>query len=667
MAGPKRRERFNAKARQSSAGGSSHKGRKSMRERERDQQQNTNVALLNDATRQALHEQDRQRRELLRAGGGDADAKIDSKKRKRLDKFIAQKLRKEEKARLIQKISASSQEIQDRTELVSAATLGTGRATKQAQRIEKLAASAQRPSRRGAAAFVVQEDDHDEDLDADGKRHDAGEGDGDERQARILQAVRTFGRGTEARTPKGETEAPPGPPGAMLTGTAPSSAPGSALAPGSDGTVQTPVMRKRQRKSGGMVSRSNMPLQERVRAKAGGSRGMGMGKGTGEGNTRDEADEEDEDGEEDGEEDGGNVDGRGLHVYDVDKSLKAIRARRAAELAAAKGRSGDVAAMSDLRSATDDLGSEEADTDEDDEAVLLHAMRLRGMRDLRDISGRRGRKGGGGREGMDEDDGGEDGEDDEGAEDETGEDDEGTDEEGEADEEEEETDEEEEADGEEEADDDEGSDDDEGEGDDDDEEDNEGQNDVEGKDDAGTNDPLDKAAAARKTHTPHHNERANDARKSLSEGFKEWALEALHLARPHADEDGHTLEPVGGHTQRVGDLGPQDGKARGPLGRDMDSPAKRSQFTARYFDEEAHFRTLGDQAPTRHVDVTRTQAENDARIELPVYAEEDLILRTIQENPITILCGETGSGKTTQVPQFLYEAAYAAAGSGAHL
>ena len=33
-------------------------------------------------------------------------------------------------------------------------------------------------------------------------------------------------------------------------------------------------------------------------------------------------------------------------------------------------------------------------------------------------------------------------------------------------------------------------------------------------------------------------------------------------------------------------------------------------------------------------------------------------METIQENPITILCGETGSGKTTQIPQFLYEAGY---------
>jgi ATP-dependent RNA helicase DHX37/DHR1 len=38
--------------------------------------------------------------------------------------------------------------------------------------------------------------------------------------------------------------------------------------------------------------------------------------------------------------------------------------------------------------------------------------------------------------------------------------------------------------------------------------------------------------------------------------------------------------------------------------------------------------------------------------------EEQPIMEAITNNDVVIICGETGSGKTTQVPQFLYEAGY---------
>ncbi|KAJ3185761.1 ATP-dependent RNA helicase dhx37 [Gaertneriomyces sp. JEL0708] len=59
-----------------------------------------------------------------------------------------------------------------------------------------------------------------------------------------------------------------------------------------------------------------------------------------------------------------------------------------------------------------------------------------------------------------------------------------------------------------------------------------------------------------------------------------------------------------------------------------------------------------------HVPVLRTDAIKLARISLPVVMEEQPIMEAILHHDITILCGETGSGKTTQVPQFLYEAGF---------
>lgn len=44
--------------------------------------------------------------------------------------------------------------------------------------------------------------------------------------------------------------------------------------------------------------------------------------------------------------------------------------------------------------------------------------------------------------------------------------------------------------------------------------------------------------------------------------------------------------------------------------------------------------------------------------DLPIAQLEQEIIETIRYNPITILCGETGSGKSTQLPQYLMENAF---------
>ncbi len=59
------------------------------------------------------------------------------------------------------------------------------------------------------------------------------------------------------------------------------------------------------------------------------------------------------------------------------------------------------------------------------------------------------------------------------------------------------------------------------------------------------------------------------------------------------------------------------------------------------------------------VSVNRTPEIEKIRSALPIVTEEHTIMDAIIYNPVVIICGETGSGKTTQVPQFLYEAGYA--------
>ncbi|CAG9791538.1 unnamed protein product [Diatraea saccharalis] len=62
--------------------------------------------------------------------------------------------------------------------------------------------------------------------------------------------------------------------------------------------------------------------------------------------------------------------------------------------------------------------------------------------------------------------------------------------------------------------------------------------------------------------------------------------------------------------------------------------------------------------PTQHVEVKRDPKVQVARLKLPILGEEQRIMELVNENEFLIVAGETGSGKTTQIPQFLYEAGY---------
>ncbi|KAG6040082.1 hypothetical protein E4U41_001423 [Claviceps citrina] len=68
--------------------------------------------------------------------------------------------------------------------------------------------------------------------------------------------------------------------------------------------------------------------------------------------------------------------------------------------------------------------------------------------------------------------------------------------------------------------------------------------------------------------------------------------------------------------------------------------------------------TENDARKAYSVSVTRSAEIQEARLKLPVVSEEQRIMEAIHNNDIVVICGATGSGKTTQVPQFLYEAGY---------
>lgn len=67
-------------------------------------------------------------------------------------------------------------------------------------------------------------------------------------------------------------------------------------------------------------------------------------------------------------------------------------------------------------------------------------------------------------------------------------------------------------------------------------------------------------------------------------------------------------------------------------------------------------------ASRKSITVKRTSELNEVRQKLPAALKEYEILESVIGSLVTIICGETGSGKSTQTPQFLYEAGLSGVG-----
>lgn len=94
----------------------------------------------------------------------------------------------------------------------------------------------------------------------------------------------------------------------------------------------------------------------------------------------------------------------------------------------------------------------------------------------------------------------------------------------------------------------------------------------------------------------------------------------------------------------------------GPLGEDFQLPT--TSFAQQLLNKDG--KAILNQA----VSVSRPADVEDSRLALPITSEEQPIMEAILLHPVVVICGETGSGKTTQVPQFLYEAGFGSPDSG---
>lgn len=156
-------------------------------------------------------------------------------------------------------------------------------------------------------------------------------------------------------------------------------------------------------------------------------------------------------------------------------------------------------------------------------------------------------------------------------------------------------------------------------------------------------------------------------------GFKDWANKQLSVAKGIASTPSEQqLAPnlLSQPARKRPKLNDGELKEmRGPLGEDLQLPA--SSFAQHVLNSEkiaaAEASSLSPGFKyKRVVDISRPADVEDARLLLPIVTEEQPIMEAIMLNPVVVICGETGSGKTTQVPQFLYEAGFGTPGSGSY-
>jgi pre-mRNA-splicing factor ATP-dependent RNA helicase DHX16 len=100
-----------------------------------------------------------------------------------------------------------------------------------------------------------------------------------------------------------------------------------------------------------------------------------------------------------------------------------------------------------------------------------------------------------------------------------------------------------------------------------------------------------------------------------------------------------------------------------------EKPTTTKQYTFEFEDQIEFINTelqsgknIEDLQPTDHKvapsNLSKLEKLQHDRKSLPVYAYREGFLQAVEENQVIILVGETGSGKTTQTPQYLHEAGY---------
>lgn len=140
------------------------------------------------------------------------------------------------------------------------------------------------------------------------------------------------------------------------------------------------------------------------------------------------------------------------------------------------------------------------------------------------------------------------------------------------------------------------------------------------------------------------NEALNARRKQRSSAFKAWASQQVNEALGFTPSAGSTLSQTNLWGNKQYAIKPREPEQE-PLPPELqpvENTPDRKAFS---------------------ITATRPDDIQQSRLELPIVAEEQKIMEAIYNNSTIVIWGATGSGKTTQVPQFLFEAGFGDPGS----
>ena len=134
-----------------------------------------------------------------------------------------------------------------------------------------------------------------------------------------------------------------------------------------------------------------------------------------------------------------------------------------------------------------------------------------------------------------------------------------------------------------------------------------------------------------------------EKRKERSSAFKAWAT--------------HQVNEALGFTATA-ESGSREGDFESSLGVANSGVLKPRALEQDPLPPELKVNSNNQERKAFSVEVTRSPEIQEARLGLPIVAEEQKIMEAIYNHPVVVIWGATGSGKTTQVPQFLYEAGF---------